>query len=43
MVAKHGFARSAPQKVMRILKRGSGMVVTHQWELSELSGKILDL
>lgn len=30
-VAKHGFARSAPQKAMGIWKHGAGVVVTHQW------------
>lgn len=42
-VAKHGFAKSTPQKAVRILKHAVGMVVTHQWELSELGGKILEL
>lgn len=42
-VAKHGFAKSTPQKAVRILKHAVGMVVTHQWELSELGGEILEL
>ena len=41
-VAKHGFARSAPQKAMRILKHGVGMVMTCQWVLREL-GEIVEL
>ena len=41
-VAKHGFARSAPQKAMGIWKSGAGVVVT-QWELSESCGKISEL
>ena len=42
-VAKHGFARSAPQKAVGIWKRGASMVVTCQWELSELGGEISEL
>ena len=30
-------------KAMGVLKHGSDMVVTHQWELSELGGEILEL
>ena len=43
MAAKHGFARSAPQKAVGILKHGVGVVATRQWELSELGGEILEL
>jgi hypothetical protein len=43
MEAKHGFARSTPQKAMGIWKRGAGVAMTHQWELSELGGKISEL
>jgi hypothetical protein len=43
MVAKCGFARIVPQKAMGILEHGAGMVTTHQWELSELGGEILEL
>jgi hypothetical protein len=41
MVAKHGFARSAPQKAMGILKHEAGVVVTGQWELRESGGKMV--
>ena len=41
--AKCGFARCAPQKAMGVLKHGDGVVATHQWELSELGGEILEL
>ena len=40
--AKRGFARSAPQKVMGILKCEVGMVATCQWEFSELGREILE-
>jgi hypothetical protein len=43
MAAKHGFALCAPQKAMGVLKHEAGMVVTRQWELSELDGEILKL
>jgi hypothetical protein len=43
MVAKHGFARSVPQKAVGILKNRVGVVVTHQWELSKLGGEISEL
>ena len=43
MEAMHGFARSVSQKAMGILERGFGVVVTHQWELSELGGEISEL
>ena len=32
--AKHGFARSAPQKAMGIWKRGAGMATTHHGNLA---------
>jgi hypothetical protein len=35
-MAKHGFARSEPQKAVGILKCGVGVVLTSQWELSKL-------
>ena len=41
--ATHGFARSAPQKAVGIWKCGAGVVVTCQWELSLLGGKISEL
>lgn len=43
MAAKHGFARSALQKAVGIWKHGAGVIVTHQGDLNELSGKISDL
>jgi hypothetical protein len=43
MVVKCGFARSVPQKAVGILKCGVGVVVTHQWDLSELVGEISEL
>jgi hypothetical protein len=43
MVAKRGFARSVPQKTVRILKCGVSVVMTHQWELRELGGEISEL
>jgi hypothetical protein len=43
MAAKHGFARSAPQRAMENLKHGTGVVMTFQWELRELGGEILEL
>ena len=43
MVAKCGFAESVPQRAVGILKHGSGMVTTCQWELSKLGGEILEL
>ena len=42
-VAKPGFARSAPQNAGGIGKSGAGVVVTCQWELSLLGGKISEL
>jgi hypothetical protein len=42
-VAKHGFARCAPQKAVGVLKHGAGVVATCQWEFSELGGEILEL
>ena len=39
---RHEFARCVPQKAMGVLKHGAGMVGTHQWELSELGGEILE-
>ena len=41
--AKHGLPRSVPQKAVGILKHGIGMVMTHQWEFSELGGEISEL
>ena len=41
--AKHGFARCAPQKAVGDLKHGADVVITHQWELSELGGEISEL
>jgi hypothetical protein len=40
---KHGFISCAPQKAMGVLKHGAGVVKTHQWELNELGGEILEL
>jgi hypothetical protein len=40
MTAKCVFARSAPQKAVGVLKHGVGVVITRQWELSELCGEI---
>lgn len=42
-VTKHGFARSAPQKAVGVLKHGAGMVVTSQWEFRKQGGEILEL
>lgn len=41
--AERGFARSARQKAVRILKCGVGVVMTCQWELRELVGEISEL
>ena len=30
-------------KAVGVLKHGAGVVATHQWELSELGGEILEL
>jgi hypothetical protein len=30
-------------KTVEALKNGAGVVMTHQWELSELDGEILEL
>ena len=40
MEAKHEFARSAPQKAAGIWNHGAGVVVTSQWEHSDLGGEI---
>ena len=40
--SKGGFLRGVPKKV-GVLKHGAGVVVTRQWELSELGGEILEL
>ena len=37
------FARSAPQKAVRVLKYGAVMVLTLQWDLNELGGEISKL
>ena len=41
--AKRGFARSAAQKAVGILKHKVDMVVTSKWELSKLVGEISEL
>ena len=41
--AKHGFAREmCTTKAMGVLKHGAGVVVTCQWELSNLGEEILE-
>jgi hypothetical protein len=42
-VAKHGFARSTQPKAVGIWKRGAGVVVTLQWELSKPSCTLSEL
>ena len=42
-VSKNEFARIAPQKAVGVWKSGVGVVVTRQWEFSELGGEISEL